>query len=173
MPTPSTCVVELEGSEGDCVDLDLDASEPVRWSPEGQRATTANSLRPTRLVEDGDVSVIDVAEGTVSDLSADGTDDARQGPVDLFPSWLDDETVAFLRLADGFGPERQLQLVTMGLDGEATATDFGLDVLRFGRWTAPFGDGLLVQTLDGRRPEVMYVDEDEMDELLEFDGFGG
>ena len=172
----STCVVELDGREGPCVNLQLDQLEPVRWSPDGGRAASSASVRSRRMLLDADVSVLDVAAGTVSTVTDDGTDEASEGFVDLYPSWLDEDTVAFVRLTGGFAPDgrQRVQLATATSDAEGAGAAIDLEIGELGAWTVPFGDALLVHRVRDGRSELLAVDSTgETRVVLDFAGYGG
>lgn len=168
-----TCVVELDGTERTCLDVALFEGEPLRWSADGTRAI-AGSQRSLATLEDADLVVIDVEDGTSSGVTDDGTDDAMSADVDLYPTWLDEDTVGFLRLAGGFDAER-LHVVTATVDGveEASAeTELEFATVAWGGNT--FGDELLVSAPRDGRTELLAVDEQGgTEEVFSFDGAGG
>ena len=93
--------------------------EPLRWSADHQ--AVAGSQRSLATVEDTDLVVIDIEEGTSLVVTDDGTDDAMRADVDLYPTWLDDDTVGFLRLSGGIDADR-LDAVRATVNGEEEAS---------------------------------------------------
>jgi hypothetical protein len=168
-----TCIAELDATVDTCLDVALFEGEPLRWSADGARAV-AGSQRRLATVEDTDLVVIDIEEGTSSVLTDDGTDDAMSADVDLYPTWLDDDTVGFLRLSGGIDAER-LDAVRATVDGEEKAsaeTELELTTVRWGGNT--FGDELLVSAARDGRTELLGVDErGGTEEVFSFEGAGG
>ena len=76
-----------------CVTMEARSPDTVNWAPDGTRLAFTESLQ---FGEDPDIWVFDVAAGTVTNLTDDGTDRLfggdKRGDIDLAPAWSPDGT---------------------------------------------------------------------------------
>ncbi|MGH3484398.1 MAG: TolB family protein [Nocardioidaceae bacterium] len=100
------CVYNAEGEEQTCVDdeLVLDAAS-IRWSPDGSRLVYTENYYD--FFHDPDVWVVEAESGEPTNLTDDGVaeDELRldeaaeedEPDLDGSPTWIDDDTIRFLR----------------------------------------------------------------------------
>lgn len=168
-----TCVVELDGTQGSCVATELMAFEPLDWSPDGARAVVGDRRALNRL-EDVDLTVLDVDEGSITVLTDDSTDDVQEGDRDLTPAWVDGDTVTYLRFGGGIEGPLQVATVDLGEEPEAADVEIELELARFLTAGPVFDGSLLVAQRSQQGVEVLSVSADgRRDELLDFEGIGG
>lgn len=123
------CAGGLGDAEATCVDTaDIGTIDPssITWSPDSTRL--AFSLDAFRLMIDSDIFVLDVATGTLTNLTDDGatefsiTDNSQVLLIDVSPAWSPEGTsIVFSRSNWGTGDTYDNDLMRIPADGgEAT-----------------------------------------------------
>lgn len=142
----------------------------IRWNPSG--TNVAFSLRTWVLLVDSDIFVADAASGEITNLTSEGVGEVAASVmetegllIDLYPNWLDDETLVFSRhTMETIGGACEIHSIPLS-GGETTRLhDLGKDGYRF--VTQPIfvlEDGRLLTTAD--KP-------DNSNHLIEMSGDG-
>ncbi len=186
------CIYRITGRQERCISLEHDGeiyrpdTERIYWSPNSRYLTTA-SEDFLRTFRDADILIIDADEGTVANITDDGTDCTNilrpnadcAALNDLLPTWLPSgDALIFMRLsrlegtwvttlfrinADGSGLER---LGLLPVQNISYAIDVSPDGQRLA-FNFDAGDdrrnGLWVSNLDGRRPDQVFRVENRVE----------